>query len=147
MLIEVLRQVKGASNEELRQPAYRFSIGQPSTIVQAPGPVILLQAKLANLSDLDQRDRQDGRHVLILNRLMPSYLATLRDSAAGGRLDERKLIDFLEQSLKVILSAHGREACTELAIEPRSFFAGLDPAGLPRLRSFLEKRLPHALSR
>jgi len=147
MLIEVLRYVKGASNEALRHPAYSFSIGQPPVIVRAPGPIVLLQAKVANLAELNQRDRQDGRHILILNRLMPSYLAALRDSAVGGRLDERKLIGFLEQLRKIILSAHGREACTDLAIEPRSFFAGLDPTDLPKLQSFLEKRLPRTLSR
>lgn len=145
LLIEVLRHVKGASNEELRQPAYRFSIGQPPTIVQAPGPIVLLQAKVANFSEINQRDRQDGRHILILNRLMPSYLATLRDSAAGGRLDERKLVEFLEQLLRVILSAHGRKACADLVIEPQSFFTGLNPAGLPKLQAFLEERLPRAL--
>ncbi len=146
LLIEVLRHVKGVSNAELRQPAYRFSIGQPPAIVQTPGPIILLQAKVANFSEIDQRDRQDGRHILILNRLMPSYLATLRDSAARGRLDERKLVGFLEQLLKIILSAHGRKACADLVINPQSFFTGLNPAGLPKLKSFLEKRLRSALS-
>lgn len=145
MLIEVLRHVKGVSNDELRQPAYRFGIGEPPTIVQAPGPIVLFQAKVANLAEIDQRDRQDGRHILILNRLMPSYLATLRDSAAGGRLEERKLVEFLEQLLKITLSANGRKACTDLVIEPRSFFTGLDPTGLPKLQAFLEKRLPRAL--
>ncbi|HWA25730.1 MAG TPA: hypothetical protein VG734_08725 [Lacunisphaera sp.] len=146
MLIEVLRHVKGASDEELRQPVYRFSIGEPPAIVETPGPIVLLQAKVANLAELDQRNRQDGRHILILNRLMPSYLATLRDSAAGGRLDERMLIKLLEQLLKIILSTHGRKASADLDIDPQSFFTGLNPAGLPKLQAFLEKRLPRALA-
>lgn len=146
MLLEVLRHVKGASNDELRQPAYRFGIGEPPTIVQAPGPIVLLQAKVANLAEIDQRDRRDGRHILILNRLMPSYLSTLRDSTAGGRLDEHKLIEFLEQLLKIILSVHGRNACADLVIDPQSFFTGLNPEGLPKLQAFLEKRLPRVLS-
>lgn len=146
MLIEVLRNVKGASNEELRQPAYRFSIGESSVVVQVPSPIILLQAKIANFSELDQRDRQDGRHILILNRLMPSYLATLRDSAAAGRLKERTLIGFLEQLLEIVLSQRGREACAALAIAPQSFFADLDPSGLPKLLSFLQNRLARSFT-
>lgn len=145
LLIEVLRNVKGASNEELREPAYQFAIGDPEVRVQAPGPIALLQAKVANLAEINQNGRQDGRHIVILARIMPAYLENLRTLAAKGEMDERKLIEFLEQLLRVVTSSHGRKACADLRLAPREFFASLTSDGLPKLQSFLEKRLPRVL--
>ncbi|HEY3756077.1 MAG TPA: hypothetical protein VGL42_08010 [Opitutaceae bacterium] len=144
LLIEVLRYVKGASNQELRQPAYDFAIGEPPVRVQAPGPIALLKAKIANFAEIDQRGRQDGRHIVILARIMPAYLEQLRASAAGGQLDERTLIGFLEQLVKITCSVQGRKACAALRINPRDFFAELESDRLPKLKALLEKRLPKA---
>jgi len=145
LLIEVLRHVKGATNEELRQPAYQFAIGDPEVRVMAPGPVALLQAKVANLAEIKQRGRQDGRHIVILARIMPAYLDNLRTLAATGEMEERKLIELLERLLRVVTSAHGRKACSDLRLAPREFFADVTSEGLPKLRAFLEKRLPRLL--
>jgi hypothetical protein len=146
LLIEVLRYVKGASNEELREPAYHFAIGEPQVHVRAPGPIALLQAKVANLAEINQTGRQDGRHIVILSRIMPAYLEDLRGLAATGKLDQRKLIEFLEKLLSVATSPHGRKACADLQINARDFFADLKPDGLPKLQAFLEKRLPRVLT-
>jgi hypothetical protein len=145
LLIEVLRSVRGATNEELSQPAYQFAIGDPGVRVMAPGPIALLQAKVANLAEINQQGRQDGRHVVILARIMPAYLDDLRALAAEGAMEERKLIELLEQLLRVVTSAHGQKACTDLRLAPREFFAGLTSQGLPKVRAFLEKRLPRLL--
>jgi hypothetical protein len=145
LLIEVLRYVKGASNEELRDPAYLFALGEPAVRIQAPGPIALLRAKLANLAEIPQGNRQDGRHVLILARVLPAYLTDLRDSAVARRMEERKLMGFLEQLLEISLSPQGRAAWTELRLHPRDFFAELDPKGLPKLKAFLAQRLPRRL--
>jgi len=145
MIIEVLRYVKGASNEELREPSYEFAIGGAQVRVRIPGPIALLKAKVANLAEIDQKGRQDARHVLILSRLLPAYLADLRASAAAGRLEERKLIDFLESLLAVVVSNDGRQACAGLDLSAHDFFSGLDPMGLPKLKAFLKERLPRVL--
>ena len=145
LLIEVLRYVKGPSNVELRQPAYEFAIGQNQVRVQTPGPIALLQAKVANLAEINQNGRQDVRHVVILARIMPAYLEDLRALAADGGMDERKLIEFLEKLLAVATSPHGRKAFADLSLAPRDFFAALKPDGLPKLQAFLEKRLPRVL--
>jgi hypothetical protein len=144
MLIEVLRYVHGASNEELRDPAYTLSIGERQVRVQVPGPIALLQAKIANTAELAQAGRQDARHVLILARIVPGYLADLRTAACGGRLDERKLIGFLERLLAIISTAKARRVFRDLSIEGHALFSGLDPEGLPKVKAFLKKRLPRA---
>lgn len=144
LLIEVLRYIKGASNQELREPAYQFAIGESQVIVQVPSPIALLQAKVANLGEINQDGGQDGRHIAILARLMPAYLEDLRALAADGQMVERKLIHFLEQLLAVVTSAHGRHAWANLRLEPREFFKELNPDRLPRLKDFLTERLPRA---
>lgn len=66
LLIGVLPYVHGVTNEELREPVYTMAVGK--THVQVPGPIALLQAKIANVADLTQTGRQDRRHVLILTQ-------------------------------------------------------------------------------
>jgi hypothetical protein len=146
LLIEVLRYVKGATNEDLRQPAYEFALGENQARVQAPGPIALLKAKVANLAEINQSGRQDGRHIVILARIMPAYLEDLRVLVEKGALGERKLIEFLEQLLAVVTSLHGRKACADLQLNPRVLFAELTPHGLPKLQAFLEKRLLRVLA-
>jgi hypothetical protein len=144
LLIEVLRYVHGASNDALRASAYTLAIGERQVRVQVPGPIALLQAKIANVADLKQSGRQDSRHVLILARLMPDYLADLCRAAVEGRLEERTLIDFLEQLLAVVNSAKGRTVLRRLAVDARGFFNGLNEAKLAKLQAFLGKRMPRA---
>jgi len=145
LLIEVLSSVRGVTNEELNEPAYTMAIGAGGVRVQVPGPIILLKAKIANLADLPQAGRQDSRHVIILARLLPAYLEDLQKAVGEKRMEERKLIGFLEQLLTVVTSKNGRKALAQLQIEPRALFAGLKAGKLVKLQAFIEKRLPRAI--
>jgi len=140
LLIEVLRYVHGVSNEELREFIYTLALGD--TVVQVPGPIALLQAKLANVADLAQTGRQDARHVLILTRVMPAYLEDIQKVVLGGQMEERKLIELLERLLFVVTNKKARKTFEELRLEARQLFEGLGDKKLPKLRSFLGKRLP-----
>jgi hypothetical protein len=146
LLIEVLRYVNGVSNEELREPSYTMAMGERQIRVLIPGPIALLKAKLANVVDLKQEGRQDTKHVHILARVIPAYLEDLRDAVAGARTEERKLIEFLEKLLAVLTAKPNRRVLGDLGIDARSFYGTLDSAGLPKLREFLEKRVPRALA-
>ena len=97
LLIEVLRDVHGVSNEELREPVYTVALGDVQ--VQVPSPIAILPAKIANVADLAQSGRQDARHMLILARLLPAYLRDLQRAALAGEMPERRLIDYLERLL------------------------------------------------
>ncbi len=143
LLIEVLRYVHGVTNEELREPAYTVAVG--GVLVRVPGPIALLQAKMASVADLDQAGRQDGRHVLILARLMPAYLEDLQKSVTVGRVEERKFLEYLERLLAIVTRAQGKKVMNELRLDPGRLFAGLGDSRLPKLQSFLEKRLPRKL--
>jgi hypothetical protein len=140
LLIEVLRFVHGVTNEELREPAYTVALGE--THVQVPSPIALLQAKIANVADLAQAGRQDSRHVLILAQVLPAYLDDLHAAVGARRLEERQLIELLERLLSVVTASKAKAVLKKLSIDVSQLFAGLDGKNAPKLRSFLEKRLP-----
>ncbi len=144
LLIEVLRYVHGVSNAELRESVYTMAIGE--THVQVPGPIALLQAKIANVADIAQTGRQDARHVVILAQVIPAYLEDLQKAAIEGRMDERKLIEFLERLLAVVTTGKSRKVFRELQLDARRLFPDLAPKNLPKLRGFIDKRLPRRLS-
>lgn len=143
LLIEVLRYVHGVSNEELREPVYTVALG--ATHVQVPGPIALLQAKIANVSDLAQAGRQDARHVVILAHVLPAYLEDLQQAAVVGRLAERKLIGLLERLRGVVTAPKARKVFGLLRLDARSLFGELGHKKLTKLQSFMAKRLPGVL--
>jgi hypothetical protein len=144
LLIEVFRYVHGVSNTELREPVYTFAVGE--THVQVPSPIALLQAKIANVADIAQTGRQDARHVAILAQVLPAYLEDLQKAVIEKRMEERKLIEFLERLLAVVTAGKARKALKELKLDARQFFTGLGHDILPKLRRFIDKRLPRKLS-
>lgn len=144
LLIEVLRYVHGVSNTELREHVYNLAIGE--THVQVPSPIALLQAKLANVTDISQKGRQDARHVVILTQVLPAYLEDLQLSVIEERMEERKLVEFLERLLVVVTEKKRLKILKELKLDVRQFFTGLGHEKLSRLTAFLEKRLPRKLA-
>jgi hypothetical protein len=146
LLIEVLRYVHGVDDKTLREPTYTLAIGEAQTKVQVPGPIALLQAKIANVADLKQTGRQDARHVRILAQLMPGYFEDLQKAAVAGRLEEKKVIELAERLLAVATAAKARKIFGLLQLDPRGLFLRLNTEKLPRLRAFFEKRLARALN-
>ncbi len=146
MMIEVLRSVYGVTNEELRESVFEMALGAKPVRVLVPGPISLLKAKIANAADLPQAGRQDARHVAILLELMPAFLADLAASIPRGRMSERDFINRLESLLAVITTAKARRVLAALAIPPARIFGELDGTSLPKLESFLRKRLPRLLT-
>jgi hypothetical protein len=143
LLIEVLRYVHGVTNEELQDPVYFVALG--STQVRLPGPIALLQAKIANVADLAQTGRQDVRHVLILAQLMPAYLEDLQKATIQGDLKERKLIKVLERLLELVTQPKAKEVLSQLHVPARALFDGLGHKKLLKLQSFVDKRLPRMI--
>jgi hypothetical protein len=101
-----------------------------------------LQAKIANVADISQIGRQDARHVVILAQLLPAYLEELQTAAVEGRLEERKLIGFLERLLGVVTTPKAKAVLKKLQIAPRALFSDLGHEKLLKLQAFIDKRLP-----
>lgn len=145
LLIEVLARLHGIGNEDLCQPAYTMAIGQSGVHVRLPGPIALLQAKIANVADVAQTGRQDGRHVRILAQLMPAYLAEVQATVAAGRLDEHEMLGLLERLLHAVTSPKARRVLSALSIDSRSMFREIPAAAPSKVHAFVTKRLARAL--
>ncbi len=143
--VEVLNHVHGISNEELRQPAYTFVLGEDKATVRVPGPIALLKAKISNVADLAQAGRQDVRHVRILALLLPAYLADIHASAADGRVSERDMLNLIKFLLAVLTSSKARKVLKKLGISGRGIFSELNPVSSNKLHTFLTNRLSRAL--
>lgn len=115
------------------------------TRVRVPGPIALLQAKIANVADIAQAGRQDTRHVVILSRLIPAYLVDLQTATIESRMDERKLIEFLDRLLAVVTTKPARKVFDQLRLDARQLFHEIGNEKLPKLTAFLEKRVPRVL--
>ena len=143
--VEVLSSVHGIKNKDLLHPAYTIGFGKNDVLVRVPGPIALLQAKIANVADLDQTDRQDKHHVHILSKLMPAYLADIHSSVADGRINERKMLNLLEHLLTVLISAKACKILPDLNISSKTMFSEIKATSPSKLYSFITKRLPRAL--
>ena len=142
--VEVLTHVYGIKNEELREPYYSMSLGDSDTIVQVPGPVALLKAKIANVSDIPQKGRQDKRHVQILLRILPGYLREVCSSSKNSKIKERKLLNSLENLLGIITSDKGKKVLASLNADCKAIFSELNADKGSKIDSFMKKRLTRA---
>jgi hypothetical protein len=145
LLIEVLRNVMGVTNEELRELVYKIAVGEKPVLVQIPGPIALLKAKIANVATIDQAGRQDARHVVILTRILPAYLGDLQAAVISGELSERKLLEFLEKLVAIVTDESARGIFARMRLNRAILFSELSGERLPKLGGFLGNRLPRAL--
>jgi hypothetical protein len=146
LLIEVLRWVNGVKEEELLADAVIFAIGQAQVPVRVPSPVSLLKAKLANLHSINQRGRQDSKHVMILFRVIPLYLKDLIQSVGKGRRTERQVVNILGRLLDVVTAETVAGIFEALKLEPRALFDRLPSKDLPKVLAFKTHQLSRLLS-
>lgn len=146
LVFEVLRAVHGIGPKDLVKLNMDVVVPGTTVEVSVPNPAVMLKAKLANLATIDQARRQDEKHVRILWRVLPLFLRELCARLGQDGLTERGVVNLLEYSLEVILNRHGREFLPRLGLRPAEAFAALAEVDLPKVRSFLEVRLPQALA-
>lgn len=145
LAVEVLSCVHGITNEQLCHPDYTIGIGESGVMAHVPGPIALLQAKIANAADFSQAGRQDNRHVRILAKLMPAYLADIQNSVADGRIKERDMLNLLEHLLDTVSSPKAHRVLNDLEICATTMFSELKTIQSSRLHSFMTKRLVRVL--
>ncbi len=142
LLLEVLRWVNGVSTEDLFLDAVTFTIGTGQVAVKVPSPVILLQAKLANLATLSQDGRQDAKHVRILFQVIPCYLKGLTETVRGGQRSERGLVNCLGRLLDIVTTDQAKKSISELELDAAGLFSTLSTNGLPKVAAFQKHQLP-----
>ncbi len=145
IIIEVLDSIYGITNDTLNKHIYTLSIENSDILVQVPSPIALLKAKIANISDLSQKNRQDKKHVQVLAKLMPGYLASLQKSVNNGRIKEREMLDLLEFLLTIITTKKGVKVFEVLHINRNDLFLKINKKTSSKIVSFITKRLPRIL--
>jgi hypothetical protein len=96
LLIEVINNVNGLTSGDLSDPDLLEL--RPGQVYRVPSPIILLKAKLANATELDQTRRQDVRHVQMLIPCVCEYLREAHERVLAGEITERQLINLLENA-------------------------------------------------
>lgn len=141
VVIEVLRWVNGVTGDELLKDSVTMGIGLDQVPVRVPTPVYLLKAKLANLNSINQKGRQDGRHAMILFRLIPSYLKDLIESVNANARSERDVVNVLGALLAIVTSEKNRKILDTMKFEAKTLFGELPTKGFSKIAAFKKHQL------
>lgn len=142
LLIEVLRWVNGVSAEDVFQDAVNFTIGTGQVVVKVPSPIVLLQAKLANLATISQEGRQDAKHVHILFRVIPCYLKDLKQTVRDGQRTEREFVNILGKVLDLVTTERSEKTLTTFKLDAKALFSLLLAKSMPKVSAFMKHQLP-----
>jgi hypothetical protein len=143
--MEVLNAVRGLTPQDFERMCVRVQVGE--WFLWILNPVALLKAKLANVAELDQTERQDRRHVSILIPVVREFLSQALSEARAGEDSERDVVTLMEAALLVASSADANSWIEALGAKYERLFplAQLETTSLKKARNFVVKRLPRAM--
>lgn len=141
--VDVLRSVTGLSDDDLAATeSITFEDGKSYSV---PAPDVMLKAKLANLRQHKQEDRQDERHVRILIRCCRQYLQDACEAARSGQLSEREAIERLMTVKRLISTADAEELNQKLGLQLATILPARQALGdldsMPRIRAFYDHQV------
>lgn len=146
--IDVLRDVVGLNRKELSTEPMEleFEVDGAWYPCRVLPLIVMFQAKVANLAQLDQANRNDGKHVAILVLVVRTYLQELLAAVQSRELEPRGAIVPLEQVLKVVTSRDAAVCADKFRIDfskvwPRELLE--DPPD-EWVKNFVEYRLPRS---
>ena len=146
--IDVLKDVFGLGPKDLviQAPVVEVEDSNGTFSARVIPPVVLLQAKIANVAKLDQTGRNDLRHVHLMLLVIRAYFSELTEATESGLIDSRIAIIQLELARTVIASTDALQCTVSHGID----FNGIWPRELlaqardPRLQNFVKHRLHSA---
>lgn len=101
--VQFLKSVRGVSNREIEKTAIPFVLGNVE--ISVADPITMLKAKLHNLVELDQRDRNDRNHVEILRICVPLFLERQLTAAEETDAAARECLRSMQRVVEMSLSA------------------------------------------
>lgn len=141
--LDVLRSVNGLPKLDAQDAIPLMVCGHAVPVLF---PHLLLQAKLENALRLDQRERQDVKHVRIMALVLREFLREVVITASVD--NEKYALPLLRQALAVLLSDNAREFTHRHELS----FAGVMPEAellaspLRKLAGFGQKELVRLLA-
>ena len=144
--IEVLFTVYGADPKKLKSSSVIVESQALGLRIRLPDLVSLLESKIHNVLGLDQRRRQDLKHVRVLVLCNRAFARDSLQAAEDGKISERSLINGMEALFRVVRSEVATQAGLSFNIDWSSAFPvpELSSSHLPRVQRFLERRLQPA---
>lgn len=141
--VDVLRSVTGLTGADLTMTEeLRFVDGRTYLL---PAPEVMLKAKLANLCEHNQEDRQDARHAQIMISCNRHYLADYYGAALTGEIPERDAVDRFMATHRVIHSPKAELMDTQYGLGLKESIPPFDSLGelkrLPKLLSFYDHQI------
>lgn len=109
--VEIRRTVYGLKPAELSRIADVEFNGEGYLIME---PHACLKGKLANLADIPQDRRQDGRHVQILTSCLRCYIEEIHDLAITGTIPAEHVQTLIRETSAVVRSTNALKAATAL---------------------------------
>jgi hypothetical protein len=80
-----------------------------AVVGRVPLPHLVLKAKLANAALLEQNGRQDIKHVRMLILCVAAFIRDLLKNHESGAIQERSVINLLEEVREIVDSVNGRK--------------------------------------
>lgn len=105
--IEVLHTVRGLRPADLSD-VVPLEVGP--LIVRVLSPLQLLKAKIANAAGLDQRGRNDVKHLRMILLCLREFIADFAAGVSTGKITPRTLVNLLEETRSTISSAEASRA-------------------------------------
>lgn len=140
-MVQVLRGVIGANIDQLSSTSLVVELG--GHYYKVVHPAVLLQAKLANVLQLPQSNRQDIKHVKILRHCVHAFLREQIDSAMQESVSARECVAHIRLASRVITSPEAHRVASEHGISFLNILPGdLSPDVPEAIRNFFEKELP-----
>jgi hypothetical protein len=140
--LQVLRSIRGVTRKEIELAAVQLLFnGREYRVLN---PISLLKAKIANVLELNQRKRQDVRHVIILGLCVTGFITEQIRSYKKEKITARDCVEICEFAARVITSKEAARVANEYGID----FKNVIPAkellrtNEPKFRNFVQKRLP-----
>jgi hypothetical protein len=109
--VQFLRSVRGVTNTEITENAIPFRRGEVT--VYFADPITTLKAKLHNLVGLEQKGRNDAKHVEILRLCVPCFLGGLLASADETDSAAKQSLASVQRVLKLSESRMARQLPSE----------------------------------
>jgi hypothetical protein len=134
-VVDLLSGVYGIRQEELARLCERAPVFHGIKVID---PIYLFRSKCHCLLGLDQRDRQDARHVRMLALILPEYLSLLIDQADAENLGERAILKEIKLLAKILGTNTCRRALGQLEIESDNLipWSKLNSCGMETLAAF-----------
>lgn len=101
-------------------------------------PLALYESKVSSFFTLDQKHRQDEKHMRLMAGAVPRYLKSL---AKEGEPASRELLGCLERIMELSLSPYGNMLAKNDYPLPQCFLPKIGTT-IPRLKNWATKRRP-----